>query len=283
MRSLYRVGQCGKITIVAYVLVFVCYLLYLTGCGPSLSSAEQIREFEQAGPITSEAAIFDFLFLDGSTKPETRIGPYQVVPGDLLSLQIPAIVRVISSDVSSLIQSDLNTNRPYSCRVDDAGNVTLPIVGQMPVAGKTVAEIEASIVDAYYPKYVVNVPMVVCEVAKYKHENERIFTIMGLVNRPDTFPYPPDVQYNLTEALGFAGGLNMIADPRYVKIYRQNANGEIVSATLRVGPKSHADAYDVVIKPGDVICVDHTLRTQTNQFIAGLFHIGVGAQVGVYR
>jgi len=106
---------------------------------------------------------------------------------------------------------------------------------------------------------------------------------MGLVNRPDTFPYPPDVQYNLTEALGFAGGLNMIADPRYVKIYRQNANSEIVSATLGVGPKSHADAYDVVIKPGDVICVDHTFRTRTNEFVAGLFHIGVGAEARVYR
>lgn len=267
-----------KASILAQVFLLLFSLSYLTGCGPALSSAKQIRQFEKAGPITSEVVI------NASGEPETRLGPYRIVPGDLLDLQIPAIVRVISSDVSGLVQAELDKNlRPYSCRVSDAGNITLPIVGEMPVAGKTDAEIEAMIVDAYYPNYVVNVPMVVCEVAKYKHENERLFTIMGLVKRPDTYPYPPDVQYNLTEALGFAGGLNMVADPHYVKIYRQDADGEIVSATFGVGAKSRADAYDVMIKPGDVICVDHTLRTRTNEFFAGLFHVGVGAEARVYR
>jgi protein involved in polysaccharide export with SLBB domain len=258
--------------------ILVCTLVCAGGCGQSLSSPEQIREFEKAGPITPRVAI------DDSDEPETRLGPYEVVPGDLLELQIPPIVRVISSDVEGLIKVGLDKDlRPYSCRVSDAGNITLPIVGEMPVAGKTVGEIESMIVDAYYPKYVVYVPMVVCEVAKYERENERVFTVMGLVNRPNTYPYPPDVHYNLTEAMGFAGGLNMVADPRYVKIYRQNVDGEIVSATFGVGTDSRADAYDIVIKPGDVICVDHTFRTRTNEFFAGLFHVGVGAEARVYR
>jgi len=279
MRSLYGAGQCRKIFKVAYALLFVFCLLYLTGCGPSLSSAEQIREFEKAGPVSLEVTT------DDTGKAETRLGPYRIVPGDLLELQIPAIVRVISSDVTDLVQNELDINRskPYSCRVNDAGNITLPIVGEMPVAGKTVAEVEAAIVEAYYPQYVVNVPMVVCEVSKYKNENERVFTVLGLVKKPDTYPYPPDVQYNLTEALGFAGGLNLVADPRNVTIYRQDANGEIISATFPVGEKANANAYDIIIKPGDVVCVDHTLRTRTNEFFAGLFHIGVGAEARMYR
>lgn len=269
---------CIRFNKVVFATALAAVSVCTAGCGPAFSSPDQIREFEKAGPVTSEVEV------DESGEPETQIGPYQVVPGDLLQLQIPPIVRVISSDVTGLVQADLDKNvRPYSCRVSDAGDITLPIVGQMPVAGNTVAEIESMIVDAYYPKYVMNVPMVVCEVAKYRRENERVFTVIGLVNRPNTYPYPPDVHYNLTEALGFAGGLNMVADPRYVKIYRQNANGEIVSATLGVGTKSRADAYDVVIKPGDVICVDHTLRTRSNAFLAGLFHVGVGAEAHVYR
>jgi protein involved in polysaccharide export with SLBB domain len=269
-----------KSVVIRYSFVFIFCFLYLSGCGPSLSSPKQIKAFEKAGPTLSEEVV-----IGASGKPETRIGPYRIVAGDLLELQIPPIVRIISTDVSGLVQADLETtrSRPYSCRVNDAGNITLPIVGEMSVAGKTVAEIEAMIVDAYYPKYVVNVPMVVCNVAKYKHENERIFTIIGLVNRPGTYPYPPDVQYNLTEAFGFASGINMIADPHYVIIYRQNANGEIVSAIFGIDAKSRAIAYDVIIKPGDVICVDQTLHTRTNEFLAGLFHVGVGAQVGVYR
>lgn len=279
MRSLYGVSQWGKTANAAYLLIFVFCPLYLTGCGPSLSSAKRIRQFERAGPVSLEVTT------DATGKAETRLGPYRIVPGDLLELQLPAIVRVISADVTNLVQAELDINRskPYSCRVNEAGNITLPIVGEMHVAGKTVAEVEAAIVDAYYPKYVVNVPMVVCEVAKYKHENERVFTVLGLVKKPDTYPYPPDVQYNLTEALGFAGGLNLVADPRHVTIYRQDVNGEIISATFAVGEKANADAYDIIIKPGDVICVDHTLRTRTNEFLAGLFHVGVGAEARVYR
>lgn len=272
--------QHNKVVISIYVLTLVFFFFFLFGCGPSLSSPEQIKAFEKAGPNLSEEIVI------GSTgKPETRIGPYRIVDGDLLELQIPAIVRVISSNVSDLVQADLDTSRsrPYLCRVNDDGNIALPILGEMPVTGKTVAEVEAMIVNAYYPKYVVNIPMVVCQVAKYKHENERVFTVVGLVRKPDTYPYPSDVQYNLTEALGFAGGINMIADPHYVTIYRQNANGEIISVVFRIDGKSRAKAYDLVIKPRDVICVDQTIRTRTNEFIAGIFHVGVGAEAYVYR
>ncbi len=121
--------------------------------------------------------------------------------------------------------------------------------------------------------------MVVCEVVKYRRENERVFTVIGLVNRANAFPYPPDVQYNLMEALAFAGGLNMTADPRYVKVFRHDTNGKIISATFSVDSKSLIEAYGVVIKPGDVIYVDHTLRTRMNQFLSDALQIRVGADV----
>jgi len=105
---------------------------------------------------------------------------------------------------------------------------------------------------------------------------------MGLVNIPNAFPYPPDVQYNLMEALAFAGGLNMTADPRYVKIYRQHTSGEVVSATFGVDSDSLIGAYGVAIKPGDVVYVDHTLRTRVNQFLADVLQIRVGADVRRY-
>jgi protein involved in polysaccharide export with SLBB domain len=154
-------------------------------------------------------------------------------------------------------------------------------VGELPAAGKTLSEIEALVIDAYYPKYVVNRPMVVCEVEKYQRESERVFTVMGLVRSPNAFPYPPDVQYNLMESLAYAGGLDMTADPRFVKVYRQDSNGEVVSATFSVDSKSFIEAYAVAIKPGDVIYVDHTLRTRVNQFISDILTVRVGAYTNV--
>ena len=152
----------------------------------------------------------------------------------------------------------------------------MPIAGEICAAGKTVGEIERQAIDAYYPKYVVTRPIIVCEIAKYQGGAERVFTVMGLVNKPSSFPYPPGVRYNMMEALAFAGGLDMVADPHYVKIYRQDATGKIVSATFAIDSKSLSDAYRIAVKPGDVIYVDHTLSTRVNKFLADVLHITIG-------
>lgn len=260
---------------VVFGCTLVFYLLSVMGCESALSSPEQLKEFEKAGPIKSEAHI------DSVSGLKSHIGPYRVIPGDILEFQMPAVLRVISSDLPEWLRPMYGHRdiEPYLVRVSQAGTVTLPIVGQIPVAGKTLAQIEASVIDAYFPKYVVNPPMVVCEVKKYQRESERVFAVIGLVHKSGVFPYPPDVKYNLMEALAFAGGLDMVADPRYVKVYRQDANGDIVSATFGIDNKSLADAYNVVIKPSDVVYVDHTLRTRTNTFLSNIFYIRAGVDL----
>jgi protein involved in polysaccharide export with SLBB domain len=232
-----------------------------------------LRQFQEAGPFTSETET------DSVIPVKSHLGPYRVIPGDVLELQMPAVLRVLSSEFTEWLKPMYGRKdyEPYLVRVSDAGTITLPIVGEIAVAGKTLSEIEASVIDAYHPKYVVNPPMVVCEVVKYQRENERVFTVLGLVNHPNAFPYPPDTRYNLMEALAFAGGLNMTADPRYVKVYRQDADGTVVSATFGVDSKSVVRAYAVAIKPGDVIYVDHTFRTRVNQFLSDVLQIRVGA------
>jgi polysaccharide export outer membrane protein len=254
---------------IALVFSTAFCLLYVSGCNPPLSSPEQLKRFENAGPITSRADTND------SSGTKFRIGPYRVVPGDVLELQMPAVLRMDSSKFSNSLQEI----EPYLCRVNNAGSINLPIIGEMAVEGKTLIEIESKIVDAYYPAYVVTPPAVVCRIKEFEGENTRVFTVIGLVEHPDTFPYPPNVQYNLMEALAFAGGLDPVADPRYVKIYRKNANGEVISATFGIGGKFLADAYNVAIKPGDVVYVDHTLSTRANTFLSNVLTIGVGADV----
>ena len=275
MNKVFSNLQCWM-NVFVYTLIF--YLSCVTGCNSPLSSIEEMREFDKAGPLTQQVDV------DGSIMPESHVGPYRVVPGDVLELQMPAVLRVISSEFSEWLKPVYGRRdiEPYLVRVGDSGTITLPIIGQLPAAGKTLSEIEALVIDAYYPKYVVNPPMVVCEVVKYRRESERVFTVMGLVNTPNAFPYAPDVRYNLMEALAFAGGLNMTADPRYVKIYRQDASGQIVSAVFGVDRHSVLDAYGVAIKPGDVICVDHTLRTRVNLFLSDVLQIRVGADVRRY-
>ena len=277
MKRLCRDVQCWKVVLGC---AFIFYLLFIAGCGPKLSSPELVSEFEKAGPIKSE----EYIDIDGVTGLKGHTGPYRVIPGDILEFQMPAVLRVISSDLPEWLRPVYGRRdvEPYLVRVSQTGIVTLPIVGEIPVAGKTLAQIEASVIDAYYPKYVVNPPMVVCEVKKYQRESQRVFAVIGLVKNSGVFPYPPDVQYNLMEALAFAGGLDMVADPRYLKIYRKDAGGNLVSATLGVDKKSMSDTYALVIKPGDLIYVDHTLRTRVNKFFSDVFHITIGANARYY-
>ena len=253
------------------VLCLLVSVLFFGGCGPTLSSPEQISKFNKAGPIQASVD-FDQL---ASGKP----GPYRVIPGDVLEFQMRVELRIVSSELADWLRPTYGYNEvePYLVRVSDAGTITLPIIGEIKVIGKTLAKIEVSVKNAYYPKYVVNSPMLFCRVEEYQGKHERVFTVMGLVNKPNAYDYPPDVQYNLMEALAFAGGLDMVADPRFVKVYRQDSEGEVLQATFGIDEKALKDAYQVAIKPGDVIYIDHTFNTRINKFLSDVFHITIGA------
>lgn len=69
----------------------------------------------------------------------------------------------------------------------------------------------------------------------------------------------------------------MVTDPEFVKIYRQDADEKVLDATLRVRDEAFGEAYDFIIRPGDVIVVEHTLGTRINKFLADVLRVSVGA------
>lgn len=121
-----------------------------------------------------------------------------------------------------------------------------------------------------------DVPLMEGDVIEVRRLNPAVFTVIGLVKNPNAFPYPPEAEYNLMQAIGFAGGIDPIANPRFVSIYRQDAKGEIVSAVFRVDKKFMAKSCAVKIKPGDIISVDITARTQFNLLIHQVLRLNFG-------
>ncbi|MDD5459550.1 MAG: polysaccharide biosynthesis/export family protein [Phycisphaerae bacterium] len=257
-----RMSSSGR-----YVIVLFCGTILLSGvsCGPKASTSKEMLKFNSSGSSTKKVKYYS--------------GPYKVVPGDVLEFEMPAALWVTSADLTEWIKPNYGSDHAesYLVRVSEKGSITLPIVGDISVSDYTLAQIEKAVIDAYYPKYVVDSPMLSCTVAKYQGENERNFSVLGLVRKPDTFTYPPDVQYNVMEVIAFAGGLDPVTDPRWVKIYRQNDSGEAATVTLSINNKSITNASKVMIKPGDIVYVDHTMRTRVNKFFSDVFHIGVGA------
>lgn len=265
------VARISKKKVLLNLLLIQLLSIYLTGCSDQvrLPSAEQLVEFENAGPISLNNDMTDM------TKATTSSRPYRVMPGEVLELTMPTILQVITKEESD----DAEKVAPYMYRVSETGTITLKVVGEIEVAGKTLAQIESAIVDAYYPKYASIRPSIFVRLVE--RIEPPLFSVLGLVNRPGNFPYPLDVQYNLMKALGFAGGLDRAAEPRYATIYRLKPDGTIVSAIFQVENVGNdsmlTDALNIRIKPGDIVVVEHTPRTRTRLFLANVFRFNIGA------
>jgi protein involved in polysaccharide export with SLBB domain len=263
MERLFRMKKKGTYTL---CLILFLPVLPTTGCSePMVSGAEKIKQFEEAGKSVSDD------YAGSVSKARIRTGPYRVIPGDVLEFQMPAILRAPALDSAEVFQ----TVESYLCRVSDAGTIAMPIVGEVDVTGMTLGEIEEAVAAAYHPKYLVTKPAVVCKVEE--HVQERSFTVTGLVNKPGVFPYPLNVQYSLMDALAFAGGTNMVADPHYVKIHRRDSVGRAVSAVFKIDKEHLAESANVLVRPGDIVSAEITPRTRTNMFLADVFRISVGA------
>lgn len=111
------------------------------------------------------------------------------------------------------------------------------------------------------------------EVERYEPST---FTVVGLVTKPGAHAYPPEVTYNLMQALGVAGGTITRANPPYATIFRRDVDGSILTATFTVRGDSAAASASIQIKPGDVISVQHTAGSWTRNFAAEVFRINVG-------
>jgi len=158
-----------------------------------VSAEEKVRQFENAGPVQP---VLDVPRMIQARKPS---GVYRVVPGDVLEFQMPAILREVTPNlVNSLGDVD-----HYLTRVSEDGTIIIPIVGQLQAAGKSLSEIEALILEAYYPKYVTHPPTVVGKVMEYRSAR---LTIVGAVNKPGIYECHSN-EMTLVNLIMKAGGI----------------------------------------------------------------------------
>lgn len=118
-------------------------------------------------------------------------------------------------------------------------------------------------------------PLVGGETIEVERWEPELFTVVGLVEKPGAYEYPPGGWYNLMQALAIAGGIDRIANPPYATVFRQTASGQIVAATFPITGHAAVDAVERSIKPGDVISVDHTIGSWSRSLIASVFRAQV--------
>lgn len=121
--------------------------------------------------------------------------------------------------------------------VDDAGVISMPLIGPVEAAGKTPGELAASITARLEDGYLTN-PRVSTQVVGY-----RPFYIYGEVQKPGNYPFT--IGLNVIEAIATAGGFTYRADQDEVYITR-DVGGE--SQEFSAPPS-------VRVFPGDIIKV----------------------------
>jgi len=151
-------------------------------------------------------------------------GPYVLGSGDKL--------RIVVYDQPSL------TNL---YEVDASGDISMPLVGDVPADGSTVDELAQRIERRLASGYL-REPNVTVEVAIY-----RPFFVLGEVTTPGQFSYVPGLTAEM--AVAIAGGFTDRANKRFVRISR-TVNGTLFeSRVLVIEP----------IRPGDTIYVPESI------------------------
>jgi len=124
-------------------------------------------------------------------------------------------------------------------RVTDTGSIALPLVGAVPVSGRTTSEAERAIERSLRSRNLFNEPAVAVEVQEY-----RPVFVLGMVERGGQTPYQPGM--TVLSAVAVAGGFNYRAITDYVSITRIDENG--------IAHEYRADR-DALLRPGDVVTV----------------------------
>jgi polysaccharide export outer membrane protein len=164
------------------------------------------------------------------------------LPADILVLDTGDVVRI------SVFQSpDLQTET----RVDEAGSITLPLVGALQVRGRTPRQAEAGIAEALERGKFLKQPQVTVTVVTFRSAQ---VSVLGNVNRPGR--YPLDLRYTLSDMLALAGGVTANGADSVTLSRHEGArlvHREIDLETLLTSQGT--GVQDVVLQAGDVLYV----------------------------
>ena len=169
-----------------------------------------------------------------------------ILPNDLLEIQVASINPEAAKffNPSNIPESGTNS-RLNTYLVDSKGEIELPLIGSIKVAGMTTRQIKETLKTSL-EKYLQS-PTVKVNFESYK------ITILGEVKLPGLYQVRSE-KINITEALGLAGDMTIFGDRKKVMIIReQDGKKEFIQADLTTRDIFATNYY--YLHPGDVVYV----------------------------
>jgi polysaccharide export outer membrane protein len=190
-----------------------------------LSHLQRGPTFAQTIALTVVLLASALLAMDARAQAKSDVlSTYRLNSGDVIS------IRVFGED-------DFNREK---IRLTDAGTVSFPVLGEIPMLGRTVGEIERLVTDRLKGRYLVN-PRVSVWIDEY-----RSFFVNGMVEKPGAYPFQPGL--NVRKAVSLAGGFKERASVNKIFVVRdRDAAHQPAKVDL------NAD-----VGPGDIITVEES-------------------------
>jgi polysaccharide export outer membrane protein len=232
---------------------------FLIGCNASLNQGDFASGDLQVGTRTSAPA--ETQSQESSTRGQSiarsvltaENAAYRIGPLDILDISVFKV-----PELSKIVQ------------VADSGTVNLPLVGELPVADRTVQQVERELASKLGAKYLKN-PQVTVLVKEY---NSQRITIEGAIKKPGV--YPMRARTTLLQTIAMADGLDPNSDSTVV-VFRNTEDGQRSAAKFDIADIRKGQADDPMLQGGDLVVVGTSaIKEGFNNFlrvlpVAGLF------------
>lgn len=133
--------------------------------------------------------------------------------------------------------------------VDLAGNISLPLIGQVPAANLTTAQLDEQLTQKLGAKYLEHPDVSVA----IKSSTAHVVTVDGAVTSGGSFPVGGPI--SLIQAVAMARGTTEDANARRVAVFR-TIGGQRQAAAFDLTAIRRGQAPDPQIYPGDIVVVD---------------------------
>ena len=130
--------------------------------------------------------------------------------------------------------------RREKVRLSDAGTISFPVLGEIPVKGMTVGGLEEYVTKGLKGRYLLN-PQVTVSIDEY-----RSFFVNGMVEKPGGYPFAPGM--TVRKAISLAGG------------FRERASREKIHIIRDDDPKQTPRKVDLnaSVLPGDILTIEES-------------------------
>ncbi|MEG1998990.1 MAG: polysaccharide biosynthesis/export family protein, partial [Bacteroidales bacterium] len=202
-------------------------------------------------------------------------GDTKIAPGDELSVNIESDdiesiaifnkqqIKTGSDNISIIGNSgNVNSNNVTSGNiyyVDNDGNIKMPIIGKVNVAGLTRFEIERLIASLIYPQYVKQEPLVNVHINNFK------ITVLGDVVSPGIIDVQSD-KINILELLARSGDISITGRRDNIMHIRTNNDGSRETFRYNLNDKYLLLSPYFYLKQNDFIYVEQNRSKARSAF-----------------